>query len=108
MRLKRAYASLKHSCTAQRFSQAVVYWRRSRLSRSALQILPQLSVQGLDHRCEAPAGLVQIGIAGPQGFAHGVLAGETHIRGVSVSPERVKRTGHQPPFLRTPPPASEH
>ncbi len=65
-------------------------------------------VQGLDHRREAPAGLVQIRVAGPQGFAHGVLAGEAHIGGVSVSPERVRRTGHQPPFLRPAPPAGEH
>lgn len=45
---------------------------------------PQLSVQCLNHGRKAPAGLVQVQVAGPQTLAHGLLAGQTEEGRVSV------------------------
>lgn len=49
------------------------------------RLLPQLSVQGLNHSREAPARLVQINIARAQARAHGLLDRRTeHMCWVSV------------------------
>lgn len=45
---------------------------------------PQLSVQCLNHGRKAPAGLIQIYVAGPQAVAHRLLAGETKKGCLSV------------------------
>lgn len=53
-------------------------------SQLSSQHSPQLPVQRLNHSCKAPAGLVQVQVAGPQALAHGLLAGETDEGSVSV------------------------
>lgn len=53
-------------------------------SQLSTQHSPQLPIQRLNHSCKAPAGLVQVQVAGPQTLAHGLLAGETDEGSVSV------------------------
>lgn len=54
---------------------------------------PQLPVQRLNHRGKAPAGLVKVGVAGPQALAHGLLAGQTQRGRVSVEASGSDRAG---------------
>lgn len=63
---------------------------------------PQLPVQRLDHSCEAPAGLVQVQVAGPQTLAHGLLVGDTEEASVSVEARGSEGAGGSAGLLQAP------